>query len=509
LYAATGGQFRVQACQNNSYGVEEETFGLAAAPCQPCPSGMHTTPTLPSVQYRHEVGPFFVYFHPLACVTKPGNGYDGFSATPCEAGSYSSGNDHAPCTSCGHGKTTADAAATSQNNCIVAPGYGNAQGDPSASVTECPLNTYNAGPGAICSPCLTGSGTRDVAATALEECDICDDGYGVQEDGNGMSSCRSCPANFYGSRLDRAPSDQSCQACPDVVSGYMFSYNGADIQYTPSVISRASSKTSSDCLAQFAQFSKVVSVDTTPMSSSWLWGANVAAPEAAEHADDCARQCEANARCHFFTFDYAQENEMQKCKLFAPPATPASAGTLGVLAYKAAPSSNVGASSRKGDVKSKMLGVGTFTQWTYNDTIDGPAPGGHLVQFPGLTKSECLTRCDQDVNCVLVYMRSARLFDDGPAGECILRASQHHSSMRSLTRAVLDQLVSSTTGPLPPVQDAAPPPPPPPMLPAPPPPPPPPRVSISDLSVHAANPPLWQAESVPAWCLRMCDEVGD
>ncbi len=451
LYAATGGQFRVQACQSNNYGVEEETFGLAAAPCQPCPSGMHTTPTQPSVQYRHEVDGFSVYFHPLACVTKPGNGYDGFSATPCEAGSYSSGNDHAPCTSCGHGKTTADAAATSQNDCIVAPGYGNAQGDPSANVTECPLNTYNAGPGAICSPCPAGSGTRDVAATALEECDICDDGYGTQEDGNGMSSCRSCPANFYGSRLDRAPSDQSCQACPDVVSGYMFSYNGADIQYTPSVISRASSKTSSDCLAQFAQFSRVVSVDTTPTSSSFLSGANVVAPEAAEHADDCARQCEANPRCHFFTFDYAQENEMQKCKLFAPPEEPV--GMNGVLAYKAAPSSNVGASSY-GRIRSKMLGVGTFTQWVFSETF-GPAPGDHLMHISGLTKSECLTRCDQDVSCVLVYMRSASLVGDGPAGECLLKTTNFHHSMRSLTRAVVDQLVFSTD------RQPAPPPPPP------------------------------------------------
>ena len=130
-----------------------------------------------------------------------------------------------------------------------------------------------------------------------------------------------------------------------------------------------------------------------------------------------------------------------------------------MLAYKATPSTNVGAaSSSKGGVKAKMIGVGTFTQWAFSSSSTYPVPGTEHKHFAGKTKSECLAECDQDMDCVLVHMPSASWSGDNDgSGDCHLRSTGLNNNRRSLTRAMLGRLVSSATGTLLPEQPDLPP----------------------------------------------------
>lgn len=123
--------FRAVNCDTDSYGVANITYGLSVLPCRACPGpGMQTSTLSPlSMQYwaSDGISGRQGFTHPLACVTKPGYGYQGRSANKCPVGSFNSGGSYDSCSPCPRpGLSTPDAASgqVSVDNCTLAPGYG-------------------------------------------------------------------------------------------------------------------------------------------------------------------------------------------------------------------------------------------------------------------------------------------------------------------------------------------------------------------------------------------------
>lgn len=138
-YSAVTNSYTAVNCDTNSYGVGSIRAGLAANPCMACPSGMHTSLDLPaSAAYWASDGAGKQGFtSPLACVTRAGHGYNGFSAARCPVGSFNAAGNYQPCSRCPVGLTTLDnpAAQVSQDNCTLAPGYGTY----GSTILACPL----------------------------------------------------------------------------------------------------------------------------------------------------------------------------------------------------------------------------------------------------------------------------------------------------------------------------------------------------------------------------------
>jgi hypothetical protein len=77
----------------NSYGVNAaKVFGLAQMPCKICPAGtVVTTDATKQLTTKVTGGG---YYHPLACVTQVGYGWDGRVATQCPRGWYNAGDNY-------------------------------------------------------------------------------------------------------------------------------------------------------------------------------------------------------------------------------------------------------------------------------------------------------------------------------------------------------------------------------------------------------------------------------
>jgi len=115
--------YRAVNCSSDNFGVANTTYGLAAYPCRDCPAGMQTSTSLPtSAAYYVSHG----FTNPMACVTKPGYGYDGRVANKCPPGSYNAEGNYNTCTQCPTGLSTPDDAGSqvSEANCTLTVGYG-------------------------------------------------------------------------------------------------------------------------------------------------------------------------------------------------------------------------------------------------------------------------------------------------------------------------------------------------------------------------------------------------
>lgn len=136
--AATNSYLAVN-CDNNSYGVGNITGGLAANPCRECPIGMHTSRDIPAngAYWASDAAGKQGFTSPLACVTKPGFGFNGLSAVKCPVGYCNPPGNYQPCRRCPVGLSTPDDAASqvSQDNCTLGPGYG-LHGN---RIIECPV----------------------------------------------------------------------------------------------------------------------------------------------------------------------------------------------------------------------------------------------------------------------------------------------------------------------------------------------------------------------------------
>lgn len=126
-YSPASKQYSAVNCSSNSYGVANTTYGLGAYPCRDCPAGMQTSTSLPSsAAFYFSEGDVAGFTNPMACVTKPGYGYNGRVATACPAGSYNAAGNYGTCTKCAAGFSTPanPEQQVSVDNCAVAQGYG-------------------------------------------------------------------------------------------------------------------------------------------------------------------------------------------------------------------------------------------------------------------------------------------------------------------------------------------------------------------------------------------------
>jgi hypothetical protein len=98
-YTSSGGvmAYKARNCGNgdsnvaNSYGVAGKVYGLAQNPCKLCPAGTKADTSLGATNaYKAANG----FWNPLACVTRPGYGWDGRVATLCAKGWYNEGNNY-------------------------------------------------------------------------------------------------------------------------------------------------------------------------------------------------------------------------------------------------------------------------------------------------------------------------------------------------------------------------------------------------------------------------------
>jgi len=141
-FSVSSNTYRAANCDTNSYGVSSITYGLSAYPCRDCPAGMQTSTSLPnSAAYYVSNGAGKQGFtSPMACVTKPGYGYNGRFATKCPAGSYNAAGNYDTCSQCPTGLSTPDDVnrQLSQADCTLAVGYGFHDN----TIVPCPVGTW-------------------------------------------------------------------------------------------------------------------------------------------------------------------------------------------------------------------------------------------------------------------------------------------------------------------------------------------------------------------------------
>lgn len=103
-YSSLSGEYRGVNCDQNGYGVANTTYGRAPRPCRRCHPGMTASDALPTsaayLSLDDSVPPLGGFTSALACVTKPGHGYNGWYGPPCPPGSYNSGGNYEECTEC-------------------------------------------------------------------------------------------------------------------------------------------------------------------------------------------------------------------------------------------------------------------------------------------------------------------------------------------------------------------------------------------------------------------------
>ena len=353
-------------------------------------------------------------------MTQAGYGYDGRVSMQCQLGGYNAGNNYSPCTACGFGLTTAAVGQDAETDCGIAPGYGFRDG----SLQLCAVDTFNAVVQAVrttaCGACAGNTGSSEIGAASSGDCDICKDGYGTP-DAN-LNNCADCSIlDAYGPR-DRTPSDQACVACPVSTVGFTFFYNGQTYPYTSPAVSRSLASAPSDCVAEWAQI------------EDGLWFLSGASAEAGGNANLAACQTACGATCHFLSYDYAAT----ACYTYEPAVTTAAA----IVAYKATPSGDVGASSLKAK---SATASGLYTQWG----VDTGTKPGAATANAATTKADCCVACDMDAACAAVYMVPSGTFSLSSSGltTCeLLKGTTApdgaDASKRSLTKAVASALAS-------------------------------------------------------------------
>jgi hypothetical protein len=143
FFSTATNSYRAVNCDTNSYGAANITFGLVSSPCRACPAGMVASTSLPgSAAFWASDGAGKQGFtSPMACLTRPGFGYNGRVAAKCPVGSYNTGGNQLPCTRCAEGLSTPDnaTAQVSEANCTLAAGFGFHHG----AILPCPVGESN------------------------------------------------------------------------------------------------------------------------------------------------------------------------------------------------------------------------------------------------------------------------------------------------------------------------------------------------------------------------------
>jgi len=141
-YSPASQAFYASNCDFNNYGAPNITYGLSAFPCRDCSVGM-----VANTVYAGSAAYFRVdnntsparggFVSPMACVTQPGFGYNGRTASKCPVGTYNPPGTLTSCAKCAFGLSTRDDAESqvSAGNCTLAAGFG----FHSNSIVPCPI----------------------------------------------------------------------------------------------------------------------------------------------------------------------------------------------------------------------------------------------------------------------------------------------------------------------------------------------------------------------------------
>jgi hypothetical protein len=83
-FSRLSGEFRAVNCDSNNFGVTATTRGRSPRPCRPCRPGLTATDALPSsaayLVLDDSTPALGGFTSTLACVTKPGHGFNGWYA---------------------------------------------------------------------------------------------------------------------------------------------------------------------------------------------------------------------------------------------------------------------------------------------------------------------------------------------------------------------------------------------------------------------------------------------
>ncbi|KAF8066436.1 hypothetical protein HT031_002760 [Scenedesmus sp. PABB004] len=397
-------------CNNNTFSQfganDSVSYDLDVEPCLPCPAGT-LTPDL-AVAAADPAAYFFEpgtggFWSPEACRPRPGWGYSGTTAAPCDRGTYSwlgaDGQQPARCVACPAGTTTPGRESASVAACsLVLPGfaYPNAA-SPLAGVAPCPLGRYadaertiraNASDGA-CTTCPNGRTTADEGSTSAADCSACPAGTGAAAAGG---PCAPCASGTFGGD-DRAPGDLACSPCSSRGQVFTFSANGTTNPFTPRATSAPGSASAAACVAEFAPAGE----------GNWRLDAGtglvLASAASLEACADACRSYPGDA-CQWATYDYAAGAAGSRCQLRV---TGGSGGST-MLALKLVPSSPVAlAMSAGGAVRPAAMGSGVFSWWR-DDTAGGVGAVLSTLSQAGLTQKDCTGACADSATCAAVRL---------------------------------------------------------------------------------------------------------
>lgn len=141
-FSPASSAFYASNCDSNNYGAPNTTYGLSAFPCRDCSVGMvaNTVYASSAAYFRVDNNtspPRGGFISPMACVTRPGFGFNGRTASKCPVGTYNPPGTLTSCAKCPYGLSTRDdpESQVSAGNCTLAAGFG----FHSNSVVPCPI----------------------------------------------------------------------------------------------------------------------------------------------------------------------------------------------------------------------------------------------------------------------------------------------------------------------------------------------------------------------------------
>lgn len=161
-------------CVDNQYGINDTRPAVAGARCTPCGANLLTGENLPSL---NTTAPTTGYQNDQACLTQPGWGLPTSGvAEQCPLGTWSAGGSRSPCTPCDGGYTTLQIGSTSDDDCVIIPGWRYNSAVNPAVPEPCDKGTWSAGGTNVtrqpttCTACGTGFTTQEDEATSAADC---------------------------------------------------------------------------------------------------------------------------------------------------------------------------------------------------------------------------------------------------------------------------------------------------------------------------------------------------
>jgi hypothetical protein len=162
--------------------------------------------------------------------------------------------------------------------------------------------------------------------------------------------------------------------------------------------------------------------------------------------DECAAACAAAGdTCQYFTFVYDDGSLAASGGSCFIRTTPSDAPLADKrLFYKMIPTQDMSAQSvgLKGKLSGKEVSNGWYMRWP--TAVGEPEQGFNVSNPPSPSSSlkECLTACDMDASCVLVYFDTA-----ATSAKCLLKSAGVAALHRTAIHAIAGKLVHGAPAP--------------------------------------------------------------